>query len=83
MKKLLSNASIPSNRLVTKDVQLGEYKLEVGTTVNLITCLNHASDEYFPDASKFDVNRFLDKTSSNPNAINRNEVYAPFSAGSR
>ena len=70
-------------KLVTKDTQLGEYKLEKGTVVHMITYLNHTCDDYFPDAEKFDPNRFLDKSSSNKNEINRSEIYLPFSTGNR
>lgn len=71
------------DKLATKDVQLGEYKIEKGTVIHLITYLNHTSDRYFPNADKFDVNRFLDKSSNNVNEINRNDIYLPFSAGNR
>ena len=71
------------DRVVTKDVQLGEYKLEKGVVVNLVFWINHISERFFPNPEKFDPSRFLDKSSSNPNQANRNDVYLPFSAGNR
>ena len=71
------------DRTVAKDTQLGEYKLEAGTVVHTIPYLNHSSEKYFPDSEQFDINRFLDKRSSNENQINRNDIYMPFSTGAR
>ena len=79
----LRQSLLTLDRLVTKDCQLGDYHLEKGTVVNLVTYLNHVNAEYFPNPEKFDPNRFLDKSSSNPNQIHRSEIYAPFSSGSR
>ena len=79
----LGQSVLVQDRLVTKDTQLGEYKLEAGTVVFIIPYLNHTSDKFFPAAEKFDVNRFLDKSSSNENQIKRNEVLMPFSTGPR
>ena len=71
------------DRTVAKDTQLGEYKLEAGTIVHIVTYLNKTSDKFFPAAEKFDINRFLDKSSSNENQINRSEIYLPFGSGAR
>ena len=79
----LGQSLLSLDRVVAKDTQLGEYRLKKGDIVNLITYINHVSEKYFPDPEKFDVNRFLDRSSSNPNQINRNEVFAPFSMGNR
>lgn len=79
----LGQSLLSLDRLVTKDTQLGEYKLERGVVVHLISYLNHVSEKYWPDPEKFDVNRFLDKSSSNPNEIHRSEIYSPFSTGNR
>ena len=79
----LGQSLLTLDRLVTKDTQLGEYKLEKGVVVHMISYLNHVNENYWPNPEKFDVNRFLDKSSSNPNQIHRGEIYSPFSTGSR
>ena len=79
----LAQSMLILDRMVTRDTQLGEHRLEKGTIIHLIPYLNHNSDKFFPNAEKFDVNRFLDKSSSNENQINRNDIYMPFSAGPR
>ena len=79
----LGQSLLVFDRMVSKDTQLGEYRLEAGTVVHTIPYLNHSSEQFFPNAEKFDVNRFLDKSSSNENQINRNDIYMPFSTGAR
>lgn len=79
----LGQSVLSLDKVAVKDVQLGAYKIEKGTTIHLLTYLNHTSDDFFPDAEKFDVDRFLNKSSSNKNEINRSEIYLPFSAGNR
>ena len=79
----LGQSLLTLDRIVTKDVQLGEYKLQKGDVVHLILYLNHVNEQYFPDPEKFDVSRFLDRSDSNPNQINRGEIYLPFSMGPR
>jgi len=73
------------DKLTTRDVILekGNYKIEKGTPIMLNFYLNHINPEYFPDPYKFDPERFMDKSASNPNQINNSGVYLPFSAGKR
>lgn len=72
--------SVPKR--AAQDTMLGEYKLKKGTEINLLIYIVHTSPEHYPDPLKFDPERFMDKSSNNPNRIEAG-TYLPFSQGRR
>ena len=80
----LGSSLLSLDKVAAKDTILekGNYKIKKGTVIWSVFYVNHINDEYFPDAKRFDPNRFLDKSPSNKNQIN-NGTYLPFSTGNR
>ncbi|KAK4336748.1 hypothetical protein RND71_044174 [Anisodus tanguticus] len=76
----LSTTTKIFSRTAMVDTEIGGYKIEKGTEVKAISWIPNNSEEYFPNPKKFDPNRFLDKSSSNPNIIN-GSTYLPFGDG--
>jgi len=74
--------SVPSvERSLVEDTVVGEHTLPKGTIVNMFIYGMHHQEEYFPNAFKFDPDRFLPE---NQRENKRNNfAYVPFSAGPR
>ena len=67
-------------RIATEDTELLVERITRGTSVAIDIYTMHHSDDYFPDAERFDPDRFegaRDAQTFNP------YTYIPFSAGSR
>lgn len=61
---------------------VNEQPIKKDTEINLLIYISHTSPENFPDPLKFDPERFMDKSSNNPNRIEAG-TYLPFSQGKR
>ncbi|KAJ9577301.1 hypothetical protein L9F63_006140, partial [Diploptera punctata] len=72
--------SVPGyGRIVSEDLELGEYTVPAGTTVNIHVYALHLNSQHFPNPEKFDPDRFLPER-----VLNRHPyAYIPFSAGPR
>lgn len=68
--------------LSKQDTKLGEFEIEKGTEVAMILNIVHTLPEYYPEPKEFDPERFMDKSSNNPNKITLGS-YLPFSIGRR
>lgn len=67
------------SRNLNEDLQLGEYLIPKDCTVTVQIFMLHKDERFFPNAEKFDPDRFLPE-----NLINRHPyAYVPFSAGMR
>ncbi|XP_053672593.1 cytochrome P450 4C1-like [Anopheles nili] len=66
-------------RTLSEDVTLGGYHVPAGTIIGVHTYNVHRDERFFPDAERFDPDRFL------PEHTERRHPYAyiPFSAGPR
>jgi len=64
-------------REVTEDCTIGGYKVPAGTNIILSAYMLHRDPKYFPDAERYNPDRFLADGSWPPYA------YVPFSAGPR
>ncbi|XP_049766008.1 cytochrome P450 4C1-like isoform X5 [Schistocerca cancellata] len=66
-------------RKVTKDVQVGGYRIPEGVTVTMQICYTHRDPDHWPDPDRFDPDNFL------PERVQGRHPYAyvPFSAGPR
>jgi cytochrome P450 family 4 len=58
---------------------LGKHKLVTGQTATILAFMIHRDEKYFPNAEKFDPDRFLPENSKNRHPY----AYIPFSAGRR
>lgn len=67
-------------RTAVKDTKLGEFDIKRGQIIYLIPYITHTSSDNYPDPKKFNPQRFLDKSSNNPNQINAG-TFLPFSNG--
>lgn len=56
-----------------------KYEISKGTTAVVVTVGLHLDERYFPDAQKFDPDRFLPENTKNRHPY----AYIPFSAGPR
>lgn len=66
-------------RTLSEDVQLDKYLLPAGCTIMIEVFSLHRDERWFPDAERFDPDRFLPE-----NTVNRHPyAYIPFSAGAR
>ncbi|XP_029172702.1 cytochrome P450 4C1-like [Nylanderia fulva] len=66
-------------RNLTEDVNLGDFTIPKGVTVEIDILLMHRNPKVWPDPNKFDPDRFLPENSNNRNPY----AYVPFSAGPR
>nr|WPM94899.1 cytochrome p450 4728A1 [Polyphagotarsonemus latus] len=67
-------------RTAMVDTKIGNYIIEKGTEVGAVCWIPNNSAKYFPNPEKFDPSRFLNKSSSNPNKINKS-TFLPFGDG--
>lgn len=67
-------------RTAMKDTRIGEFDIQKGQAIYLIPYLSHTSPDNYPDPLKFNPERFMDKSSSNPNRIDAG-TFLPFSHG--
>ncbi|XP_035917573.1 cytochrome P450 4C1-like [Anopheles stephensi] len=66
-------------RTLSEDIQLGGYHVPAGTIVGVHAYHVHRDERFFPDAEKFDPDRFLPEQTENRHPY----AYIPFSAGPR
>ena len=65
-----------------RDTKIGDIPIEKDTEILLVNYISHMSPENFPDPTKFDPERFMDKSADNPNKIEAG-TFLPFSQGPR
>jgi cytochrome P450 len=66
-------------RVAAEDTKLGAYDLERGAEVVIWIYFMHRDERWFPNAERFDPDRFLEKS----DRIRHPHAYIPFGAGSR
>ncbi|XP_320019.5 cytochrome P450 4C1 [Anopheles gambiae] len=66
-------------RTLSEDIQFGHYHVPAGTVVGVHAYHVHRDERFFPDAEKFDPDRFLPERTENRHPY----AYIPFSAGPR
>uniref|UniRef100_A0A182VUF1 Cytochrome P450 n=1 Tax=Anopheles minimus TaxID=112268 RepID=A0A182VUF1_9DIPT len=66
-------------RTLSEDITLGGYHVPAGTIVGVHAYHVHRDERFFPDAEKFDPDRFLPEHTENRHPY----AYIPFSAGPR
>uniref|UniRef100_A0A182MYY0 Cytochrome P450 n=1 Tax=Anopheles dirus TaxID=7168 RepID=A0A182MYY0_9DIPT len=66
-------------RTLSEDITLGDYRIPSGTIVGVHAYHVHRDERFFPDAEKFDPDRFLPERSEKRHPY----AYIPFSAGPR
>uniref|UniRef100_A0A182PE71 Uncharacterized protein n=1 Tax=Anopheles epiroticus TaxID=199890 RepID=A0A182PE71_9DIPT len=66
-------------RTLSEDIALGDYHIPAGTIVGVHAYHVHRDERFFPDAEKFDPDRFLPERTENRHPY----AYIPFSAGPR
>ncbi|XP_049938559.1 cytochrome P450 4C1-like isoform X6 [Schistocerca serialis cubense] len=66
-------------RKVTKDVQVGGYRIPEGVTVTMQICHTHRDPDHWPDPDRFDPDNFLPERVQGRHPF----AYVPFSAGPR
>lgn len=67
------------SRKIEKDLQLSKYLVPAGASVTVFSYMLHRNEEIFPNAEKFDPERFSAENSKNRHPY----AYVPFSAGPR
>lgn len=65
------------SRTATQDFVFEGYKVNKGEELMIYTVANHFKDEYFPNATKFDIERFRPPRNENKQGA----VFAPFGRG--
>jgi cytochrome P450 len=66
-------------RVLSEDVSFDQYRIPKGTAVGIHIYNLHRDERFFPDAEKFDPDRFLPENKKNWHPY----AYIPFSAGPR